>query len=240
MRTPDVVGDIAMELVKEDSLGLTLDAINEALFFGRDISDAQKLESANWIAGRQGLPGSYADMFGITDYDRSSGYMVFTGEKIKTRAGTSHILGEEASRALILLDVKDQEVTEALARATEGMMSRLVTQSGEIPQSCGIYCCGICSVSYWRHLAAGGLCDADIRLEAAMETLSQHRIGDGRWKRFPFYYTLLALTEINNRQVLEERRYAAPICESYLNRKPKEDEISNRRRAVAERILAMC
>ena len=110
-----------MKLTIEDSLGKTLDAANAALFYGIEIDQEQKLELARWIASRQGLPGSYADMFAGTDNDRASGYTVFTGEQIKTRAGSSHIMGEEASRLLILLNVQDDEVKEALANATAGI-----------------------------------------------------------------------------------------------------------------------
>jgi hypothetical protein len=230
-----------MKLVNEDSLGSTLDAANEALFYGREIPADQKLELARWIAGRQGLPGSYAGMFAGTDADRASGYKVFSGESIKTGAGTAHILGEEASRLLIKLDVQDVEVQNALARATEGMMKCLLTETGEPKISCmGIYCCGICSVAYWRHLVVGGLQDSEARLAAGVEALKEHRIGNGRWQRFPFHYALLALSEIDLPSAIEEMRYAAPVCESYLMRKPKDGETAKRRRIVAEKVLAKC
>jgi len=230
-----------MELINEDSLGRTLDATNEALFYGREIPTDQKLELARWIAVRQGLPGSYAGMFAGTDADRATGYTVFSGESIKTRAGSAHILGEEASRLLIKLNVQDTEIQNALARATEGMMQRLLTETGEPKKSCmGIYCCGICSVAYWRHLVVGGLQDTEARLAAGMEALKEHRIGNGRWQRFPFHYTLLALSEIDLPSAIEEMRYAAPVCESYLMRRTKEGETAKRRRIVAEKVLGKC
>lgn len=230
-----------MELIREDSLGDTLNAVNEVIFYGHDIPENQKIEIARWIAGRQGLPGAYADMFAATDKDRDTGYTTFTGETIKTRAGSAHILGEESARLLILLNVQEKDVQNALTRATEGMMSRLLTQSGEVrKESLGTYCCGICSVSYWRHLSVGGLQEPERRLAAGMEILKEHRLGDGRWRRFPFYYTLLALTDIDLPSAIEEMRYAAPVCEKVLMQKPKENETSKRRRIVAERILAKC
>jgi hypothetical protein len=58
-----------MQLVDEGSLALTLEAVNEALFLGRRISRSARVRAATWIAKRQGLPGSYADMFAPTQQD---------------------------------------------------------------------------------------------------------------------------------------------------------------------------
>ncbi len=59
--------------------------------------------------------------------------MLFTGERI-TSASARHILGEEASRALRLLRVRDRAVTRALAEADEGLMrgaaGRIVWRAG--------------------------------------------------------------------------------------------------------------
>jgi hypothetical protein len=163
---------------------------------------------------------------------------VFTGEPIKSAASASHILGEEACRALILLDVSDKYVVSALEKATQGMMSRLLLPSGEPnPDTFGMYCCAMCSCAYWRHLAVGGLWDSKKRLAAGMEALKEHRTGNGQWRRFPFHYTLLALSEIKLPSALEEMRYAAPALQRYLKRAPKDDVYEQRRRVLARRIL---
>jgi hypothetical protein len=70
-----------------------------------------------------------------------------------------------------------------------------------------------------------------------MEHLKEHRDGRGRWGRFPFYYTLLALTEIPGGPATAEMRYAAPGLERMLKRSGRADGFDRRRRAVAERIL---
>jgi hypothetical protein len=69
--------------------------------------------------------------------------------------------------------------------------------------------------------------------------LKEHRDGDGRWRRFPFYYTLLALAEIKGRSAIEEMRYAAPGLERVLRRRTRGSKYESRRRALAERILGM-
>ena len=54
------------------------------------------------------------------------------------------------------------------------------------------------------------------------------------------YYTLLALSDIDLPAARKERQYAAPLCESLLKRKPKDDRVDVRRRHLAERVLVMC
>jgi hypothetical protein len=78
------------------------------------------------------------------------------------------------------------------------------------------------------------------RLLAAMSALKSYRDGNTRWRRFPFYYTLLALSEMDLPSAIEEMRYAAPIMERYLKRHAADSEYSKRRRLLSERILAKC
>jgi len=82
-----------MNLLHENSLGKTLDAINDALFFEKQIPQEEARRTARWIAGRQGLPTSYAGMFAPTNEDYTEGVRLFTGERISSRVGTGHILG---------------------------------------------------------------------------------------------------------------------------------------------------
>jgi hypothetical protein len=228
-----------MGIVNPKSLAATLDAINGAFFLGQKLSSSEKTKAAKWIAGRQGEPGSYRRMFAPTKPDFTKGIRVFTGEPIRTGAATAHILGEEACRALILLGAADSGVRSALKRASEGMMAAIkeVEAYGYTP---GMYCCGICSVALWRHLAVGGLRDQERLLRAGMKTLKGYRLGNGQWRRFPFYYTLLALDEIALPAAAGEMRYAAPVLEKALKRPPRNDRFDARRRVLTERILARC
>ena len=226
-----------MGLVNPRSLGATLDAVNDAFFNGRSLSKSQRAEAAKWIAGRQGLPGSYSGMFAPTGRDFSEGVRFFTGERLPSRAGTAHVLGEEACRALILLDVPLAGVRDALERATDGIMKRVAKVNGA---QCGTYCCGKCTVAYWRHLAVGGLDEPGRRLAAGMKVLKSRRDGEGKWRIFPFYYTLLALSETDLPSARKELRYAAAVCERVLKRSPKGDKYDARRRTLLKRVLARC
>jgi len=108
--------------------------------------------------------------------------------------------------------------------------------------ACGMYCCARCSCALWRNLAAGGLpeVDAERWLREGIAQLAALRDRNGRWGRFPVYYTLLALSEIDLPPAVEELRHAAPVLQRMLRRAPTGDRYDHRRRTVAERALARC
>lgn len=228
---------VAMKVVHSTSLSQTIDAINEAFFYKRSLHKDEREEAAQWIATRQGKSGAYGSMFAPTDRDFREGIKVFTGERITSNAAIGHILGEEACRALILLHVRGKEVDHALQAASHGMLKFLYRTRDKRR---GFYCCGACTSALWRHLAVGGLDHAQERLRRGIRVLRMKRDGTGRWKNFPFYYTLLALSEIDLPAALEEMRYSANVCERLLKRLPEDDKTSQRRRSLIEKILARC
>jgi len=202
-----------MRIVNTRSLAMTLDAVNDALFYGRPVgTKAQKEQVAGWIASRQGKKGAYANMFAPTKRDLEESAKLFTGERVRSGAATGHILGQEASRALILLNITRKPIMEALKRAQAGIMER-IEEHDKTGRSIGTYCCGTCTCAYWRHLAAGGLDNGQKRLAVGMKVLKSCRDGEGKWKRYPFYYTLLALSELDLPGAVAELRYAGKICE---------------------------
>ncbi len=227
-----------MGIVDVSSLGRTLDHVNEALFFGTPIPDEEREAAAAFIASRQGLSRSYSGLFAPTEQDFREGLTVFTGEKRNTRAGTSHILGEEALRALHLLGVETPEVCAAMRRAeqsTERILADCIQR-----ESAGYFCCGICSVAMWRNLLSGDSGEAGRHLEGGLASLKAGRSPDGRWGRFPFFYTLLAIDEMDSPAARAEKAYAAPALERFVRRAPGTGAAPARRLELARRILASC
>lgn len=229
------------------SLGDTLDAINDAAFFGRDVPLAARRVAALWLADRQGLPGAYAGMFAPTEHDYAFGALTFTGEPITSGAGTGHLLSEEACRALYKLGAESPEihaipeVQDALTRARRGIFRRLAESEIQGIWS-GVYCCGTCSVALWRHLMVSGQEEDERRMENGLLDLKRYRDGKGRWKRFPFYYTLLALGEMDLPGAKAEIEYAYPVIDRTLRRLIKTDPADHskhdlRRQRVLERAL---
>ncbi len=221
-----------MGILETTSLAATVDAANDAAFFGRGIDKAEARAAAAWIAGRQGLPGSYAGAFAPTEKDRQTGLRLFTGERISTRAGVSHILGEEACRALLILGASGK-AREALDAAVESLFARVYPGKADP----GRYCCGKCSVALWRHLAVSDTPKAERHLAASVRYLTSVREGDGRWHALPFHYALSALLEMPETLARAELRYAAPAVERSVKAARGTDVFSRRRRAVAERAL---
>lgn len=225
-------------MIHEASLSRTLDAVNELAFDARKPTSGDRTLIARWIAARQGLPGAYADTFAGFPGERKNGIVVFTGERI-TSASARHILGEEACRVLRLLSVRDRNVQAALERANTGLMSCLARAALD-PRNTnpGKYCCGKCSVGLWRHLLAGGLDRQEERLrEGVGKLLREYRAGEGKWRVFPFWYTVLALVDIDLPEARKELEYAAPVLERTAARAVPSSVHGKRRHALARRAL---
>lgn len=223
-----------MKILYKNSLAKTIDAVNEFLFFGKTIPRKEKIEVCDWIADRQGMQGSYASMFAPTDYDFNNGIRVFTGERVTSGAGTGHILGEETCRVLRLLKSPCKNVKDALRHASNSMRRRLM-ESGRFQKS-AVFCCGLCTVSLWRNIAANGFILNRQYLKKSLKTFRKYRDGEGRWRSFPFYYTLLSLSEIGSRDAWSELRYAGLVIERLVTRQGS-CKYGKRRKVLMKRIL---
>ena len=224
-------------LINRTSLSQTLDALNAAQFEARVLPPTERREAARWIAGRRGLPGAYGGTFAGFPSERSRGIVLFTGERIAS-ASARHILGEESSRALRMLRVRDRGVTDALEAADEGLM-RCLARAAEDPRkrNPGLFCCGKCSVGLWRNLLSGGLDRCEERLERGASHLRSVRDGEHGWQKFPFWYTVLALSETHCREAQTELRYAAPALHRAANRSTASTVYARRRQELATRVL---
>jgi hypothetical protein len=224
-------------LINRASLSQTVDEINAAQFYGRTLTTNERAQAARWIAERQGLPGSYADTFAGFPAERSKGIVLFTGERIAS-ASARHILGEEASRALRQLRVLDSAATRALESADAGLL-RCLERAAEDPRhdNPGLFCCGKCSVGLWRNLLAGGLDRREERLQRGAAHLRSVRDGENQWRRFPFWYTVLALSEIDAAEARAELKYAAPALERAARRAMPAAVYARRRHELAARTL---
>jgi len=224
-------------LINRTSLSQTVDAISAAHFDGRTLPAAERGQAARWIAGRRGLAGAYGDTFAGFPSERSRGIVLFTGERIAS-ASARHILGEEASRALRQLRVRDSAVTSALKGADEGLM-RCLTRAAEDPRkrNPGLYCCGKCSVGLWRNLLAGGLDRREERLRRGASHLRSVRDGEHGWRRVPFWYTVLALSELDTAEARAELKHAAPVLELTASRAVPSEAYARRRHELAVRTL---
>jgi len=76
---------------------------------------------------------------------------------------------------------------------------------------------------------------------SGMRILHSYRIhngnGNSQWRTFPFYYTVLALSEFDIPEVIAELRYVGPALEKVAAGRNSGKEHSLRRKTLAERIL---
>lgn len=225
-----------MNIINTASLYKTLDNLNQIFLDNRVITSAERNKVSKWITERQGLKGSYANMFApsVSDFKE---IILFTGDKLTSKASIAHILGEESLRALSLLNVKDKKVDAATEKARSGLNSLLKKnyRLGNYPL--GMFCCGKCTVALWRNISAESVTKNKKALESGIKYLKSMRDGKGKWRRFPFFYTLLALIEINLPSAKEELKYASEICRKYVNRKSKDDIYGKRKKEIARRVL---
>jgi hypothetical protein len=224
------------ELIMSEPFSLIdfVDRVGERLFYDRppEVSGPQLAA----VAALQGKPGAYAGMFALPEADRGREFRIFTGERITTNAGKIHVIGEETCRILRLLDGSSAVADRALA----GMRERIREADEREGGLTGTYCCGTCSCAFWRNLAQGCFDRQEERLELGMRTLRSSRDGKGRWGRFPFYYTLLALSEMPRPIARAEIEYALPGLEKMLKRKESGEPSAYfiRRRDLSERIVS--
>lgn len=225
-----------MRIINPTSLNKTLDNLNQRLSEGKILSSAERKQLAKWITERQGLKGSYTNMFAPTESD-FNGIILFTGDKLTSKASIAHILGEESLRALYLLNVKDKKVEVAFEKARSGIKNVLKKNYKLGIYPLGMFCCGKCTAALWRNISAEGVDKNKKALDSGIKYLRSMRDGKGKWRRFPFFYTLLALTDINLPSAKEELKYASELCRKYVSRKDNGDNYVKRKKEIARRVL---
>ena len=217
------------------TLAAAVDFLNEAQFYGRKLSRAEQDAAASYIASRQGVERAKHGSFGLTAAERATGIRVFTGE-LMTYASARHIIGEESCRVLRKLKEPTVEVKSALATASTNMAEHILPKV-DASNHPGVYCCGKCTVGFWRNIAADGFNEPESRLNDGVQFLHKHRDGKGGWRRFPFHYTLLALCEIETTSAKAEIEYAADVIRARLSRAPTREVYAQRRHDVMKRAL---
>jgi len=211
------------------SLQETLWRLEEVRQGFRSKSVAQVQEALQWVLSRQGLKGSYSNLFMPTNLDLTQGVRLITGERIGTGGGARHILGEEALRTVIVWGLKSSPaVTEALRG-----FDQILERGGKS----GSYCCHRCTMAFLRTLVVVKPEEWSGILEKGFNRIKGARTSDSRWHGFPFFYTLLTLSEIDAPSARAELRYASKVAEKLLERYRGDDRTSRFRRLGLEATL---
>ena len=213
------------------NLRLTLDALDDALFLHLPLTDAEREAYALTILSLQIPSGPLSGMFNHGAAGREAASRLFTGERLYTLLAARHTLLIDSARLLTLLSVKTGAVTRALELASQKMEARCYAGF------CAVGECRHLTVAFMRYLIASAPPGGGHRLASFFNHLVAHRDGQGKWGSFPFYYTLLMLSESESPQAAEERLYAVPACAALLDRPWKDDPLSRRRKILLERAL---
>ncbi len=230
-----------MSLIKPTSLAATLDAVGDAFFWKKPVASNARTQAATWIAERFGEPHAYADTFALFDDERKIGWKLFTGERVQS-AAARHVAGEEACRALRLLKSADGQVKTALRSATRNLQKCLDQSEADTEHRMGgrpgVFCCGTCTVSVWRHILSGGFDRRPERLASGLAALKAARSKPNEgWRRFPFWYTVSALVEMNLDPARAELRHVAPRLERTARRRDNESAYEARQHELSRRAL---
>jgi hypothetical protein len=212
------------QLLVPESLQETVYRLEEVRQGFRTGSDTEIQEALNWVLGRQGLKGSYRNLFAPTEKDLSEGLQMLTGERYPGRGVlTSHVLGEEALRALILWNRKSHPAT---MKAIDGF-KEMVNKSPN-----GFYCCYNCTSAFLRTLSAVKLSGWDEILDKGIGNIKKARASNGRWRGFPFYYMLLALSEMDVPSAKDELRFAGKTAQKLVGKYKNKNDRASRFRII--------
>jgi hypothetical protein len=221
-------------ILDQTSLGKTIWNLEEARLSGLCSGESRVRAALDWVVERHAAPNSYrAQLFAPTPDDLRDKRPLSTGEASSpSRAGTMHILGEEAARELERWGYHSgwerDRTMEAIARSFS-------PPEGPASPRPGVFCCRACSAARWRAVGAGRPPGWEEILADGLRVLAEHRtLENGSWRGFPFYYTLLALADMPLEEAAREARHARDRAERLLLRATADDQPHRFRRLALE------
>jgi hypothetical protein len=210
-----------------------LDSLEEAILLldrshrsGDDIDFEQVVE---FIAGQQIRYGHDAGVFvesGNVSYPKTR---LYTGERIQTLLAAKNIRTIESTRALVLSGSSSDIAQSSIALADSWLENQCFSDF------CAVGECRHSSIAFIRYLSVLRKTDY---LEKMISNLSKFRDGKGGWNGFPYFFTLLALVEIESPIVDAELNYALPFAEQRFKRSRSEKPYRFRREEILSLVLS--
>jgi hypothetical protein len=219
-------------IIHRTNLSATLDATAEAFFYQQSLSNTLHEEIAALIISRQCRTGVNVGLFIPFAAESETKVKLFSGEQLNTTLAQTHIQMIEAIRILKLLTLDGHAVTQAILLA-EHCMEKMCYSN-----FCAKGECRALTIAYLRYLSMDGTGNSASRINTHLTNLTNQRDGKGKWGGFPFYYTLLMLTEADNPPAIQELEYAVPACKKKQSQNWTADPISKRRQEIIAKALA--
>lgn len=221
-----------MIIVRPASLAATLDSAGEAFFYQKPIPIAHRNETASMLICRQIHSGSNSGFFIPFTAEKEIPSRLFSGEQLYTDFARRHIQLIESARVLKLLGVDDYAVTQSIRVADQRMITSCYSRF------CSKGECKSLTVAYMRYLSLNNSSDSGAHLNSLLTKLAGQRDGKGKWGGFPYFYTLLMLSEVDDPLAFQELKYIAPLCEKQLGQIWSIDPISKRRQEILTKVLS--
>jgi hypothetical protein len=215
-----------MITIRPTNLAATLDSTADALFYQQPIPDAIRKDVVTLLISRQVRSGSNSGFFIPFSTESAHPSRLFSGEPLKTGFARRHFQLIEAARVLNLLEMDGSLVTESIQVSEQRMNSMCYSQF------CSKGECKTLTVAYMRYLTCSALKDAPSRLSALLSKLVAHHDGKGKWNGFPYFYTLMMLSEADDPLATAELQYAAVLSKRLPASLTATDLISRRRQAI--------
>ena len=212
-----------------ESLAGTVDRVNDRLFRGGGIEEGEAGRVVDALLARRVRDGSRAGLFEPSSKDTLQPVRLFTGERVHTKLALRHVLSLEAGRILHLLGGDREDVRESV--------DQLLTMSWRTcfgKDHCIIGECAYSSIAFLRLLAALDRSENAEWIEDHVELIRHHRDRTGRWDRFPFHYTALALVEANTLSAHRELDYADQALRRSGRRGRGDRQAEGRRRGLLD------
>ena len=221
-----------MIIVRPTSLTATLDSTAEAFFYQKPIPATLRKDIAAMLISRQIQSGSNSGFFIPFTAESGTESRLFSGEQLHTEFARRHSQLIEAARVLKLLALDIDAVAQSIHIADQRMNTMCYSKF------CSKGECKSLTIAYMRYLALSNEKDSENRINPFLTELVRHRDGKGKWSGFPFYYTLLMLSEVDDPLAAQELQYAAPLCEKQDGQNMSADPISRRRQAILTQALS--
>ena len=230
---------MSRKILDKNSLAETLWRLEEVRlnFKSADIDEVE--EALEWLLSRQGGKGSYGEsqkpncFYAPTKRDIKS-MQLPTGEKLTSPASNKHILGEETLRTLVEWKRRSQPETKRAIKFLDRILDTDETGMGKKIKSAresGWFCCGKCTPAFLRTVNVVKSENWEKTLDQGIFKINSWRTPDGRWHRYPFYFTLFMLAEAESPHARTELIYAQPQAEKLIKRYQNKSDRSSRFRA---------
>lgn len=199
-----------MNTIDEESLYKTVFNTAEALFNGGSLNETEKAKLSSWILGRQNRWKGF--IFYPSEQERETGIRLFSGEKPRTKFLADNLVELDTLRLLALIQPEEPKVRSIFQEANERLFP-LCFANG-----CVVGECAHASIAFRRYFMAYDPEAAREKNRPTLETLKQRRDGEGRWRGFPFYFTLLWLSELPGDTACDELSYTRNCIDKLANR----------------------